>query len=59
MITASEETHPVPVRSKIDIRLMYLTAWATEDGRVNFRPDIYNLDGTGFVMGQPEGVEET
>jgi L,D-transpeptidase YcbB len=59
MITASEETHPVPVRSVIDIRLMYLTAWATEDGRVNFRPDIYNLDGTGFVIGQPEGVEET
>jgi L,D-transpeptidase YcbB len=59
MITASEETHPVAVRSKIDVRFMYLTAWATEDGRVNFRPDIYNLDGTGFVFGQPEGVEET
>ncbi len=58
MITASEETHPVAVRSKIDVRFMYLTAWATEDGRVNFRPDIYNLDGTGFVLGQPEGVEE-
>jgi L,D-transpeptidase YcbB len=58
MITASEETHPVPVRSKIDVRFMYLTAWATEDGHVNFRPDIYNLDGTGFILGQPEGVEE-
>jgi L,D-transpeptidase YcbB len=59
MITASEETHPVAVRSNIDVRFMYLTAWATEDGRVNFRPDIYNLDGSGFVFGQPEGVEET
>jgi murein L,D-transpeptidase YcbB/YkuD len=59
MITATEETHPVPVRSKIDVRFMYLTAWATEDGRVNFRQDIYNLDGTGFIYGQPEGVEET
>jgi L,D-transpeptidase YcbB len=58
MITASEETYPVPVRSNIDVRFMYLTAWATEDGRVNFRPDIYNLDGTEFVLGQPEGVEE-
>jgi murein L,D-transpeptidase YcbB/YkuD len=37
-----------------DVRWMYLTAWATEDGRVNFRPDVYNLDGTGFVVGQPE-----
>ncbi len=37
-----------------DVRWMYLTAWATEDGRVNFRPDVYNLDGTDFIMGQPE-----
>jgi len=46
------------VNRQADVRFMYLTAWATEDGRVNFRPDIYNLDGTGFVLGQPEGVEE-
>jgi L,D-transpeptidase YcbB len=58
MITASEENTVTPITTKIDVRFMYLTAWATEDGRVNFRPDIYNLDGTGFVMGQPEGVEE-
>jgi L,D-transpeptidase YcbB len=58
MITASEETFVMPVQHAADVRFMYLTAWATEDGRVNFRPDIYNLDGTGFVLGQPEGVEE-
>jgi L,D-transpeptidase YcbB len=58
MITASGENTPMPVRGQIDVRFMYLTAWATEDGRVNFRPDIYNLDGTGFIFGQPEGVEE-
>lgn len=58
MITASEETTVMPVQREADVRFMYLTAWATADGRVNFRPDIYNLDGTGFVLGQPEGVEE-
>jgi L,D-transpeptidase YcbB len=58
MITASEETYVMPVHRQADVRFMYLTAWATEDGRVNFRPDVYNLDGTGFVLGQPEGVEE-
>jgi len=56
MIAASEQTIVTPVRSKIDIRIMYLTAWATEDGRINFRPDIYRLDGTGFIYGQPEPV---
>jgi murein L,D-transpeptidase YcbB/YkuD len=35
---------------------MYLTAWATEDGRINFRPDIYALDGKGFVLGQPRAT---
>ncbi len=58
MITASEETFSMPVRNQIDVRFMYLTAWATEDGRVNFRPDIYKLDGSGFIFGQPEPVAE-
>jgi L,D-transpeptidase YcbB len=54
MITASEESFPTKVEQGPDIRFMYLTAWATDDGVVNFRPDIYRLDGTGFVDGQPE-----
>jgi murein L,D-transpeptidase YcbB/YkuD len=58
MIAASEEPYAIPVRNGPDVRFMYLTAWATEDGRVNFRPDIYQLDGQGFVLGQPEPVGE-
>ena len=53
MITASQEPFDVKVANPPDVRFMYLTAWATEDGRVNFRPDIYSLDGKGFVLGQP------
>ena len=54
MITASQENYELPILDGPDVRFMYLTAWATEDGRVNFRPDIYGLDGTGFILGQPE-----
>jgi L,D-transpeptidase YcbB len=54
MITDSGENYAMKVETGPDIRFMYLTAWATEDGIVNFRPDIYRLDGTGFVDGQPE-----
>ena len=52
-ITASLEPYDVKVENPPDVRFMYLTAWATEDGIINFRPDIYGLDGTGFVLGQP------
>lgn len=54
MIRAAVEPFDQPVEHGPGVRFMYLTAWATEDGRVNFRPDIYGLDGTGFIWGQPE-----
>jgi L,D-transpeptidase YcbB len=53
-ISASGERLDKQVRNGPDLRIMYLTAWATEDGRIHFRPDIYGLDGSGFVLGQPE-----
>jgi L,D-transpeptidase YcbB len=56
MITASEVTHVTKVSAATDVRFMYLTAWATTDGMVNFRPDIYQLDGKNFIYGQPEPV---
>ena len=40
------------------LRVTYLTAWPTRDGMAAFRPDIYELDGTGFVVGQPMPVGE-
>ena len=54
MLIASAERYDHKIDNGPDIRLVYLTAWTTEDGRVNFRPDIYGLDGTGFIFGQPE-----
>jgi murein L,D-transpeptidase YcbB/YkuD len=41
------------------LRVAYLTAWPTRDGVAAFRDDIYELDGTGFVVGQPLPVGET
>jgi peptidoglycan hydrolase-like protein with peptidoglycan-binding domain len=40
------------------LRVAYLTAWPAKDGVAAFRPDIYELDGTGFVVGQPLPVGE-
>jgi murein L,D-transpeptidase YcbB/YkuD len=40
------------------LRVAYLTAWPAVGGLVAFRNDIYGLDGTGFVVGQPLPVGE-
>jgi len=40
------------------LRVVYLTAWPTSNGIVAFRGDVYDLDGSGFVLGQPLPVGE-
>jgi hypothetical protein len=52
-VAESAERLDVNVNEGPQVRWVYLTAWVTDDGSVNFRPDIYDLDATGFVVGQP------
>jgi murein L,D-transpeptidase YcbB/YkuD len=52
-VADSAERIDLEVKEGPQIRWVYLTAWVTDDGSVNFRPDVYELDGTGFVVGQP------
>jgi murein L,D-transpeptidase YcbB/YkuD len=57
-VAESSERIDVKVSDGPQLRWVYLTAWATEDGRVHFRPDVYDLDGSGFIVGQPLPVSE-
>ena len=34
-------------RKPVNVYWVYITAWATPDGIVQFRPDIYKRDGDG------------
>ncbi len=52
-VAGSEQPTDVDVGNPAQLRMIYLTAWAQPGGAVHFRPDIYNLDGTGFISGQP------
>ena len=40
------------------LRVAYLTAWPSAGGTVSFRNDIYQMDGSGFTVGQPMPVGE-
>jgi hypothetical protein len=53
MMAETQERLDVEVINPPQLRWVYLTAWANTGAHVNFRPDIYKLDGTGFVVGQP------
>lgn len=53
-IIGTRQPYELKVQAPPSVRFMYLTAWATPEGAINFRPDIYHLDGKGFVLGQPE-----
>ncbi|AJJ61498.1 L,D-transpeptidase [Yersinia aldovae] len=40
------DTTYVNIRQRIPVQLYYLTAWVAEDGKPQFRTDIYNYDKT-------------
>ncbi len=53
-VAQSEQPTDVDLYNPSQLRMVYLTAWALPDGTTYFRPDIYRLDGLGFVSGQPK-----
>lgn len=46
----------VTIADQPQLRVAYLTAWPTAGGTVAFRHDVYDLDQTGFTVGQPMPV---
>jgi L,D-transpeptidase YcbB len=46
------ERRDVKLEAPPQLRVTYLTAWPSGNS-VAFRNDVYGLDGTGFVVGQP------
>ncbi len=46
---ASGERIDARIDNPVHLRWIYLTGWATPDGRTHFRPDIYNRDGGNYA----------
>lgn len=43
----SGETKNVTLKQPVPLNFVYVTAWATPDGVIQFRRDLYNRDGVG------------
>ena len=52
---ASGERIDASLRRPVPVHWVYITAWATPDGVVQFRDDIYSRDGLGTVAGAAKG----
>lgn len=46
---ASGERKDVNLRSRISVRMVYVTSWVTPAGTVHFRKDLYKRDGVGSM----------
>lgn len=58
-LAESKERLDVNIANAPQLRVAYLTAWPANGGVAAFRSDVYDLDGSGFVTGQPLPVGET
>ncbi len=57
-LAKSQERLDVKLATPPQLRVAYLTAWPAGGGTVAFRNDIYEMDGSGFTVGQPMPVGE-
>ena len=48
-IKESGKTKTVRLTKSVPLHMVYITAWATKDGVVQFRRDLYRRDGVGAV----------
>jgi L,D-transpeptidase YcbB len=45
----SGERQDVTLKKPVAVYFAYITAWATSDGVIQFRRDLYEKDGVGAV----------
>jgi murein L,D-transpeptidase YcbB/YkuD len=61
-VIATRVNTPIKLAQEIPVYFVYITAWSTRDGVVQFRDDIYSKDGnaelalnTTYTQEQPSG----
>jgi murein L,D-transpeptidase YcbB/YkuD len=46
-VIQAAQSQNVAVKKKVQLHMTYVTAWASVDGMVHFRRDLYGRDGVG------------
>ena len=54
-VIKSGERNDAKVAKPVPLYWVYVTVWATPDGVVQFRDDIYNRDGFGALVNAVKG----
>ena len=55
-VIRSGERKDVRLAASVPLHWIYITAWATADGTVQFREDIYSRDGLGAQVTRAHSV---
>ncbi len=53
---AAGEQRTVKLTKPVPVHFVYLTGWASENGSVHFRPDVYNKDGATALVASVHGT---
>lgn len=49
----SRERLDVKLEKPVELRMVYVSAWSSPNGIVNFREDVYGLDQPGYIAPEP------
>ncbi len=59
-VIASRVSTPIKLAEEVPVYIVYITAWSAADGVVQFRDDIYQLDGaTELALQTTTGIEQS
>lgn len=62
-VLAAGQPLDIPLPRPVPVQFTYITAWGNPDGRIDFRPDLYNRDGISSLIASyagdkaPAGIE--
>lgn len=59
-VIATRQNNPIRLAQEVPVYFVYISAWSTKDGVVQFRDDIYKLDGAAeLALNTTNNIEQS